>query len=58
MNEIWLLIFLFTNGHVYASGPHDLETCRQMLEMQPRAAACVRQDRPRVRAVEQREKQG
>ena len=45
----WLLIFIFS-GQVYASGPHDLRTCVQMLEdtTQP-PAACVRADRPKIR---------
>jgi hypothetical protein len=49
--EVWLLIFLFTNGQVYASGPYDLETCKEMAAAQ-RVAACVHKDKPRERAVE------
>ncbi len=45
--EIWLLVFIF-KGSVYASGPYDLETCREMAVAQA-VAACINKDQPRIR---------
>jgi len=46
--EIWLLIFLF-KGQLYASGPHDLDTCLTMAKAQV-SAVCVNKDNPTHRA--------
>ena len=54
MEEVWLLVFLFVNGQVYASGPYNLETCRTMLQAQKAPAACVHKDNPRKRMEVQR----
>lgn len=48
MAEIWLLVFVFA-GKLYASGPHDIETCKVMLAAQRVEAACVNKDKPRER---------
>lgn len=45
--KLWLLLFLF-KGAVYASGPHDLETCQIMKDANP-GSACVLKDRPTER---------
>lgn len=52
MPEVWLLVFLFTNGGVYASGPHDAQTCLEMLRNVTGPAACVHRDHPRQRLAE------
>lgn len=49
MNEVWLLVFLF-KGAIYASGPYDLEACREMAEPIP-SAVCINKDRPRIRVT-------
>jgi hypothetical protein len=49
MNEIWLLVFLF-KGAIYASGPYDLDACREMAEAQA-SAVCVNKDMPRIRVT-------
>lgn len=54
MAEVWLLVFLFVNGQVYASGPHDAQTCLEMLRAVAGPAACVHKDRPRDRLAEKR----
>lgn len=49
MSKIWLLVFIF-NGQIYASGPHELETCREMLAAKA-VAACVHKDLPSYRVA-------
>jgi hypothetical protein len=50
MAEQWLLIFIF-KAAIYASGPHELDTCRVMqASAAPEdKAVCVNKDHPRIR---------
>lgn len=50
----WLLIFIWANGQVYASGPFDLETCKANLAAWNGTGACVHKDHPTRRAVEKK----
>lgn len=48
--ELWLLVFLF-KGAIYASGPHEAETCQGMAWAQPAEAkaVCIHRTQPRHR---------
>lgn len=54
MRDEWLLVFLWFNGHVYASGPHNLQACSEMLAAYTGPAACVQKDHPTRRAAEKK----
>lgn len=47
--KLWLLVFIF-NGQIHASGPHELETCKEMLAAKA-VAACIHKDLPLYRLI-------